>query len=129
MLHDMPKHPEKFFPKFDPDREYSPEDHIKKFTLVVRLMNVQYEDVFCRLFPYTFENRASTWFFSLAHASITSWRIFETIFIEKFGEHKTLTTTLILDLSRIKMDIKEKVKDFNKTLHFYEQNPSGFQAC
>jgi hypothetical protein len=57
--------------------------------LVVRLMNVQHEDVICRLFPYMFENKASTWYFSLSQASITSWNAFETTFIEKFGEDKT----------------------------------------
>jgi hypothetical protein len=77
-VHDMPKHPEIVLPKLDPDRKYSAKDHIKKFMFFVRLMNVQYEDVFYRLFPYTFENKASTWYFSLAQASITSWNAFET---------------------------------------------------
>jgi hypothetical protein len=57
-LHDMPKHL-KFLPKFAPDKKYFVEDHIKKLMLVVRLMDVQYEDVFCILFPYMFENKAS----------------------------------------------------------------------
>jgi hypothetical protein len=65
------------------------------------------------LFPYTFENKASTWFFSLEEASITSWRIFETTFIEKFREEK-MPMTLVLDLSRIKMEPKEKIKYFNQ---------------
>jgi hypothetical protein len=38
---------------------------------------------------------------------------FETTFIEKFGEDKT-PTTLVLDLSRIKMEAKEKIKYFNQ---------------
>jgi hypothetical protein len=38
---------------------------------------------------------------------------FETIFLENFGEHKT-PTTLVLDLSRIKMESKEKIKYFNQ---------------
>jgi hypothetical protein len=49
----------------------------------------------------------------LEEASITSWRIFETIFLKKFGEEKT-PTTLVLDISRIKMDTNEKVKYFNQ---------------
>ena len=28
-------------------------------------MDVQYEDVVCRLFPYTFVGQAYTWFFSV----------------------------------------------------------------
>jgi hypothetical protein len=59
-VHDMPKHPKKVFPIFNPDKKDYVEDNIKKFMLVVRLTNVQYEDVVCILFPYTFENRAST---------------------------------------------------------------------
>jgi hypothetical protein len=35
--HPLPKHPEKWLPKFDPDSKQSAEDHIKKFMLVVRL--------------------------------------------------------------------------------------------
>jgi hypothetical protein len=35
--HPLPKHPEKWLPKFDLDSKQSAEDHIKKFMLVVRL--------------------------------------------------------------------------------------------
>jgi hypothetical protein len=89
ILHDMPKHPEKFLPKLDPERKYSSKDHDKNFLSNIRLQNVQHEDVVCQLFSHTFENKATTWFFSLDEASITSWRIFETIFLKKFGEDKT----------------------------------------
>jgi hypothetical protein len=41
----LPKHPEKLLPKFDPDGKDSNKDHIKKFVLVVRLLNVEHEDV------------------------------------------------------------------------------------
>ena len=54
VIHGMPKHPKKFLPKFYPDKKDSAKDHIKQFMCVVRLMNVQYEDVVCILFPYTF---------------------------------------------------------------------------
>jgi hypothetical protein len=63
-LHEMPRKPEKLLPKFDPDRPGSPEDHIKNFFLATLLLNVQHEDVVCRLFPYTFSGRASTWYFN-----------------------------------------------------------------
>ena len=64
--HSFPKHPKKLLPKFDPDNDVSPKDHIKEFMLSLRLLDVQHEDVVCRLFPYTFVGQASTWFFSLA---------------------------------------------------------------
>lgn len=79
--HPLPKHPEKLLPKFDPDNDVTPEDHIKKFMLSLRLMDIKHQYVVCRLFPYTFVGQASTWFFSLATGSIASWQQFETAFL------------------------------------------------
>jgi hypothetical protein len=64
-LHDMPKHPEKFLPKFDPNKKYFAEDHVKKFISAIRLQNVRHEDVVCHFFSHTFENKSSTWILSL----------------------------------------------------------------
>jgi hypothetical protein len=75
-------------------------------------MNVEHEDVMCKLFPYTFEGKSSTWYFSLLQASITRWNNFETTLINKFGNEKS-PTTWVLDISRIKMEEKEKVKYLN----------------
>ena len=44
-VHNIPQHPKKLLPKFDPETSGLPEDHIKKFILAIRLMNVQHEDV------------------------------------------------------------------------------------
>ena len=49
--HPLPKHPEKLLPKFDPNNDVTLKDHIKQFMLSLRLMDVQHEDVVCRLFP------------------------------------------------------------------------------
>ena len=62
--HPLPKHSEKWLPKFDPDSKQSIEDHIQKFMLAIRLQSVEHEDVVCRLFPYTFDGNASTWYFA-----------------------------------------------------------------
>ena len=62
----MPKHPEKILPKFDHDGDVLLEDHIKKIILSLILMNVEHEDVVCRLLAYTLISKASTWFFNLA---------------------------------------------------------------
>jgi hypothetical protein len=40
ILHDMPKHPENFLPKFDLEKKDSTEDHVKNFLSVIRLQNV-----------------------------------------------------------------------------------------
>ena len=43
--HPLPKHPEKLLPKFNPELREPVEDHVKKFMLAVRLLDVEHEDV------------------------------------------------------------------------------------
>jgi hypothetical protein len=76
-------------------------------------MNVQHEDVVCRLFPYTFNNSASTWYFNLPVGSITSWMKFQKDFLDKFAE-ETTTGDLMAELLASTMSSKENLKDFNK---------------
>ena len=111
--HPLPKHLKKLLPKFNPELKEPAEDHVNKFMLAVRLLDVEHEDVVCRIFPYTFEGKASTWYFSLTAGSITSWNEFDLAFTNKFGYDKT-PAILVSKLSRIRMDPKEKVKDFNQ---------------
>ena len=110
--HPLPKHPKKLLPKFDPDNDITPEDHIKQFILSLILLDVQHEDVVYRLFPYTFVGQAPTWFISLAPGSIASWQQFETAFISQFGDDKT-SRMMVLELSRMRCDKKDRIKDFN----------------
>jgi len=49
----------------------------------------------------------------LTQFSITSWNDFETAFTENFGDDKS-PIVLVLELSMIQMDSKEKFKDFNQ---------------
>ena len=53
-LHDFPKHPDRMLPKFDLGKGISTEDHLKKISLAMELLNIQHEDVVCILFPHTF---------------------------------------------------------------------------
>ena len=100
-------------PKFDPDNDITPKDHIKQFMLSLRLLDVQHEYVVCILFPYTFVGQASTWFFSLAPGSIVSWEQFETSFLNQFGYDRT-SGMFFLELSRMRCDKKDKIKYFNQ---------------
>jgi hypothetical protein len=109
----MPRKEEKLLLKFDPDWPSSPKDHVKKIFLVICLLNVRHEDVVCRIFPYTFAGRASTWYFNLPPSSLTSWEDFEKAFIGNFGEPKT-TAALYKELEAIKMEKREKGKDLNQ---------------
>lgn len=76
------------------------------------MLGVADEDIVCRLFPFTLIGAASTWYFSLRTGSITSWAAFQHAFLDKYGYDKT-PVALVLELSRLKIETKEKVKDFN----------------
>jgi hypothetical protein len=76
-------------------------------------MNVQHEDVVCRIFPYTFENSSSTWYFNLPVRSITSWTKFQKDFLDKFAE-ETATRDLMAELFTATMSSKERVKYLNQ---------------
>jgi hypothetical protein len=70
-FHNFPKNPERISPNFHPNKSCAPKDHIKNIYLNVRIMKIENEDVVCRLFPYTFKNKASTWCYSFLVGSIT----------------------------------------------------------
>ena len=76
------------------------------------LRNIIYEDVVCRLFPYTFEGKASTQYFSLEANSIPSWDVFSELFTQNFGDDKT-PEELVIKLSSMKTKGKERFKDYN----------------
>ena len=62
--------------------------------MALKILNVEYEDVVCRLFQYTFEPKEYSWYFSLHSNSIVNWDGFEKAFLGKFGNQKTLATLM-----------------------------------
>lgn len=58
--HDMPRHSEKHLPKFDLEKGTSVDDHISNLYLSLQIMKVQFDDIACRLFPHTLENKVVT---------------------------------------------------------------------
>ena len=71
-LHDLPDNPGKWLPKFSPDLNIPAEEHINNFMLAINLNGVTQEDVVVRLFPYTLQGTAGSWYFSLPSGSILS---------------------------------------------------------
>lgn len=108
----LPAHPEKWLPNFGPDTGILAEQHINNFMLSVNLNGVTQEDAVVKLFPYTLQEAAGSWYFSLPAGSITSWNIFQEQFLTKFGDDRSIET-LINDLSNLKSESKESIKDFN----------------
>ena len=81
--------------------------------MALNILNVDYEDVVCIFFPYTFEPKASSWYFSFQDNSIVNWDGFEKAFLGKFGNQKTIAT-LMKEFLYMRMEKKEKVQDFNQ---------------
>lgn len=111
-LSPIPAHPEKWIPKFNPKTGMLAEEHINNFMLSINLNGVTNEDAVVWIFPYTMQGIAGSWDFSLPSGSITSWEIFQSQFLTKFGDDRS-TATLINDLSNLKAEAREPIKDFN----------------
>lgn len=115
IMHDFRWHPKKILSDFDLDKSITLKYHIESLYLALCLMNVQHEYVMCLLFPFTFENKVATRYYTLPVALIANWNQFQKVLMCNFGDDKTLTT-LLRELVSFNMDKKEKVKYFNQ--HF-----------
>lgn len=71
-LHPLPKHPEIWLPKFNPDDGLPTEEHLHKYILEINLNGVLEEDCVCRIFPYTFEGSIVSSYFSFLSRLITN---------------------------------------------------------
>ena len=111
-LHALPDAPEKWLPKFNPDDGTQAEEHINNFMLAVNLKGVTEQDVVVRLFLYTLQGSAGSWYFSLPSGLITSWNTCQEQFLTKYGDDRSLAT-LINDLSNLRIEHREPIKEFN----------------
>lgn len=78
------------------------------FVLWMYIMNA-----ICKLFPYTFKFKATTGYFCLQPQSITSWDKFERLLFAEYGDDN-FPSTLVMVISRVKMENKVNVEDFNQ---------------
>jgi len=57
-LSQLPAHPKKWLPRFNPDNGLSVEEHTNNFMLSINLNGVTEEDTIVQLFPYTLKGVA-----------------------------------------------------------------------
>jgi len=112
-LHKMPKQTERMNIKFNPDITLKVEDHLDNFYMQLQTLEVRHDDVACRLFPCTLDDRVAACYHSLPPNSIQNLGAFKRMFLENFVDDKTLAM-LLKELGSLKMEGKEKVKDFNQ---------------
>jgi len=111
-FHKIPRHAEKLLMKYNLDRAVKVEDHLNTLYLHLWTLEVHYDDVACRLFPYTLNGRVVVWYHNFPTNSIQNWGMLKRILLEKFFNDKT-HTMLLKESGSLKMEPKEKVKDFN----------------
>ena len=108
-LYNLPTHPEKSLPKFDPIEGIDVDDHLNFFFLSLEVLSTaEHPDVVCKLFLHTLKGKAASWYFGMQENSITKWNTFERLFKRKFGLQRTIAT-LMKELLALKMEKKEKV--------------------
>ena len=89
----------------------SVDDHIQSFFLDLEALDVEHEDVACRIFPHTLKVKVASWYLRLEANSIIDWDTFERMFKSKFCSQRT-TAALMKELLALKKEKKEKVQDF-----------------
>ena len=58
-LHELPRNKVAFLPNFNDEGNITALEHIRKYESALHLLDITYEDVVCRLFPFTFEGKVS----------------------------------------------------------------------
>ena len=112
VLHKLPNRAKRMNIKFNVDKTVKAEDHLDNFYLQLQTLEVRFDDVSCRLFPYTLDGHAARWYHILPPNSIYNLGAFKHMFLENFVDDKT-PTMLLKELGSLKMEAKEKLKDFN----------------
>jgi len=69
-LHRLPNLLEKLLKNYDLEKATITKDHIDDLFLHLGMLEVRYDDISFRLFPYTLEGKASTWYQNLQKNSI-----------------------------------------------------------
>jgi len=86
-----PSHPlrqnhERYLPTYMPSGSKTTKEHVASFKDALCLLDVQQEDMACRICSFTLQDMAYDWFLNLPLDSITTWVGFKTIFLAQFGQ-------------------------------------------
>lgn len=113
VLHKIPKRVERMNINFNPGSTMKVEDHLDKFYLHLQTLEVWYDDVACRFFPCNLDVCIASWYHNIPTNTIYKWGAFKRMFLENFIDEKT-PSMLLKEFGSLKMEGKEKVKDFNQ---------------
>lgn len=113
VLHKMLKQEERMNIKFNLDSKVKVKYHLDNFYIHLQTLEVQHDNVACRFFPCTLDGHAVAWYGIVPPNSIKNWGASKCVFLKKFVDEK-IPAMLLTELGSLKMEGKEKVKDFNQ---------------
>jgi hypothetical protein len=124
VLHGLPPQIFNYIPLLNGEDDVTTERHMAAFEHFTDCLNIQYEDVFMRLFVLLLVGEVKIWFRDLPSESITSWIDFHDVFLHKWAERKSHHQYLF-EFYATKIRNDETVKKFDRRFeNFYHNFPA-----
>ncbi|KAH9293079.1 hypothetical protein KI387_041720, partial [Taxus chinensis] len=99
-------------PKFQGNNVITGDQHLKLFDNMMEYFEIEFEDVYVKLFIHTLEEDARDWYKALPDNSIDSWTEMKNAFRLQYGD-RTDPRFLLSEFENIKKNPNELVHDFN----------------
>ncbi|KAH9287659.1 hypothetical protein KI387_031776 [Taxus chinensis] len=99
-------------PKFQGNNAITGDQHLKLFVNMMEDFEIEFEDVYIKLFIHTLEEDARDWYKYFPDNSIDSWTEMKNAFRLQYGD-KTDPRFLLSEFENIKKNPNESVHDFN----------------
>ena len=96
-LHELPRKVVAILPNFDGEGNITTLEHIIKYESILCLLNITYEDVVCRLFPFTFEGKVSYWYYFFPIHTFHGWSDFKRVLQSAYDIYNVIDIYLKLD--------------------------------
>ena len=107
----LPKTSWEYLPKFLGEKIQDPDDHIKAVTIACKILGVQEEDIFVRLFARSLIENVVDWFQNLQDGRITCWDDLKVKFIERFRPLVDVGK-MLSNFLQIRIMEDESIRDF-----------------
>lgn len=99
-------------PKFQGNNAITGDHHLTLFVILMEYFEIEFKEVYVKLFIHTLEEDAHDWYKDFPDNSIDSWTKMKNAFILQYGD-KTDPKFLLFESENIKKNPNESVHDFN----------------
>jgi hypothetical protein len=103
----------KYLPRYNVEGEITVEEHLVVFYSFADNFNIDYLDVWMRLFVQSLDGEVKKWFKSLPPTSIADIEVLDEAFIKKWGDRRDYLY-YIIEFGALKRKNGESISDFTK---------------